>query len=70
MNLIKLRREYNCICSKCKSPDYNYVGRNEIGEKHEFECNSCGNFWQYGKTDSNYLKLTSEFINDDSKKLI
>ena len=59
MNKIKERRIQNAICPKCKSPDYKYVGRadNNPEGKHQFECNSCKNNWQYGKTYSHYLKL-------------
>lgn len=58
MNKIKERKKAGAICSKCKSPDYKYDGRVfEPDGKHQFSCNSCGNFWQYGKTDSKYLKL-------------
>ena len=65
MNKIKERRKEGAVCPKCKSPDYKYNGRanSELDEywqengKHEFECNSCGHHWQYGKTESIYTQL-------------
>ena len=65
MNKIKERRKVGAVCPKCKSPDYKYNGRanSELDEywqengKHEFECNSCGHHWQYGKTESIYTQL-------------
>lgn len=60
MNLIKRRRAAGATCPHCKSPDYNYQGRvHEPDGKHEFKCNSCGKVWQFGKTDSKYLKLAA-----------
>lgn len=61
----KERKKYGAICPKCKSPDYKYNGRAnaELSEywqqngKHQFQCNSCGKTWQYGKTESIYTKL-------------
>jgi transposase-like protein len=65
MSKIKERRKIGAVCPRCKSPDYEYKGRAnaEMGEywqkngKHEFKCNSCGFFWQYGKTESIYTEL-------------
>lgn len=65
MNKIKERKKVGAVCPKCKSPDYKYNGRanSELGEywqengKHQFECNSCGHHWQYGKTESIYTQL-------------
>jgi transposase-like protein len=55
---IRLRREANAVCPKCKSPDYTYKGRvYEPDGKHSFNCNSCNNNWLYGKTDSVYTEL-------------
>jgi len=67
-SIIRLRREQEAVCPVCKSPDYTYLGRancdsgNDIeywskNGKHEFECNSCGNYWQYGNTESKYTRL-------------
>jgi len=55
INKIKERRKQKAICSRCFSPDYTYLGKPFL--KHEFKCNSCGNIWQYGNTDSHYLRL-------------
>jgi len=58
MNKIKERKKVGATCPKCKSPDYKYNGRvYEPDGKHQFECKSCGNFWQYGKTESKYTEL-------------
>lgn len=54
MNKIKERREQGAVCSVCKSPDYEYLGK-EI--KHEFKCKSCGRTWAYGRTESKYTRL-------------
>jgi len=59
MNKIKERRKNGAVCPKCKSPDYKYIGRSGVTKfgKHQFKCNSCQNIWQYGSTDSVFLKL-------------
>jgi Zn ribbon nucleic-acid-binding protein len=58
MNKIKERKKVGATCPKCKSPDYIYNGRAyEPDGKHQFECKSCGNFWQYGKIESKYTLL-------------
>lgn len=58
MNKIKQRKEKGAICLKCKSPDYTYLGRVfEPNGKHQFQCNSCGHFWQFGTTESIYTNL-------------
>jgi len=61
MNKIKQRRDVGAICPKCKSPDYKYNDRanSEFTDdgKHQFECNSCGKTWQYGKSESVYTKF-------------
>ncbi len=54
MNKIKERRKVGAVCPICRSPDYKYMGKNI---KHEFKCNSCGNNWDFGRTDSIYTKL-------------
>lgn len=61
MNLIKERRKAGAICCICKSPDYKYLGRVDYipNGKHQFNCNSCGHSWQYGRTDSIYLQLAN-----------
>ena len=59
MNKIKQRKIVGAICPKCKSPDYKYMGRvYEPDGKHEFNCKSCGYYWQYGKTESIYTELS------------
>ena len=61
MNIIKERRRVGAICDKCRSPDYKYIGRTYKPDgKHQFECNSCGNVWQYGNRDSKYLQLAKK----------
>lgn len=64
VNLIKERRKSGAVCSKCQSPDYKYLGRVDLGEdvigKHQFECKSCGDYWQYGKTGSIFTELMNE----------
>jgi len=58
MNKVKERKKVGAICPKCQSPDYEYKGRAfEPDGKHQFECISCGNFWQYGKSASKYTDL-------------
>lgn len=71
INKIKERRAVGAVCSVCRSPDYSYKGRAnvqycetkeeleywQLNGKHEFKCNSCGNSWQFGKGDSDYLRL-------------
>jgi transposase-like protein len=58
MNKIKERRRVGATCPKCKSPDYKYTGRTfDTWGKHNFECKSCGNSWQYGSTESKYTRL-------------
>lgn len=58
INKIKERKKVGAICLKCKSPDYKYVGRvSEPNGKHEFQCNSCGSYWQYGTKESIYTEL-------------
>jgi len=58
-SIIAQRREKNAVCPKCKSPDYEYKGRvgGDFNGKHQFTCKSCGNTWQYGKTESIFTKL-------------
>lgn len=63
-SLISKRREVGAVCPKCKSPDYNYVGRVfEPNGKHTFNCNSCNNQWQFGSTSSIYLELSTKTNN-------
>ena len=58
MNKINERKKSGATCPKCKSPDYIYNGRAyEPDGKHQFECKSCGKFWQYGKMESKYTQL-------------
>lgn len=58
MNIIKERRKKGAVCPICKSPDYKYLGRVfEPNGKHKFKCNSCGQYWQYGKTNSIFIDL-------------
>lgn len=61
MSIYADRKKHGCICHNCKSPDYSYIGRVEMPDnngKHEFKCNSCGTIWQFGKGDSDYLRLS------------
>jgi transposase-like protein len=58
MNKIKERRKAGAVCPTCKSPDYSYKGRVcEPDGKHQFECNSCKKYFQFGKNDSVYIQL-------------
>ena len=59
MNLIKERRKQKAICSKCQSPDYRIEQPDFSGGKPIFICNSCGNFWHYGKTGGKYTILAN-----------
>lgn len=57
MNIIKERRKSGAICPTCKSPDYSYIGRvREPDGNHQFKCNSCNTYWQFGKGESVYTK--------------
>lgn len=61
MGILKERRREGAICPICKSPDYKYEGRVfKTHGKHQFSCNSCGRTWQYGSSDSVYLRLSKE----------
>jgi hypothetical protein len=62
---IAQRKEKKAVCPKCKSPYWKYLGRanSDMGEywkkhgKHEFECMTCQNYWQEGKTENKYTEL-------------
>ena len=56
---IAKRKKLGAVCTRCKSPDYDYLGRADSKScgKHEFRCKSCGDFWQYGSNESIYTKL-------------
>lgn len=57
---LKERRKKKAVCPKCKSPDYKKVSdiNEEEGKtKPTFECNSCGNTWQFGRDGGIYSQL-------------
>ena len=58
-SIIKQRREQGAVCDICRIPDYEYLGREEISQKHQFKCNQCGHYWCYGKTESKYTRLST-----------
>lgn len=57
-NKIKLRKQCGAVCPRCKHPGYTYLGRanNRPDGKHQFQCDACKAVWQYGKSDSVYLR--------------
>ena len=58
--LIFLRKRNGAICFKCKSPDYKEeLPWEECQTKPRYQCNSCGNTWQFGKNGGVY----SQFLN-------
>jgi uncharacterized protein (DUF983 family) len=60
-SLIRIRREQEAVCPRCKSPDYKmkfFKGKLSF-LKPEIRCNSCGNWWTCGKDGGIYAKLLS-----------
>ena len=80
MGILTDRRKAGAVCPACKSPNYKYEGRVNLGStnkerawwakhgKHEFTCVQCGMGWQDGCNDSVYLKyLTDKTISKRMK---